>query len=73
MTRTLPPHITPTAVLAAAEVLFRSDATKLVHDEARRRKIHPNDRQAWIEHYIAVRVYELGLRLEVGGCDDYAI
>jgi hypothetical protein len=69
----LPAHITPTAVLAAAETLFRADATKLVNDGARRRKIHPKDRQAWIEHYIAVRVYELGLRLAVGGVDDYAI
>lgn len=73
MTSPLPPHISPTNVLAAAERMFRADATKLVHDEVRGRKIHPKDKKTWIEHYIAVRVYEITLSLSGGGYDDYCI
>lgn len=73
MTRTLPPHITPTHVLAAAERQFRADATKLVHDEARRRKIHPKDRKTWIDQHVAVRVYEMCRGLSGGVVDDYCI
>lgn len=73
MTRTLPPHISPSHVMAAAERLFRADATKQVQDEARRRKIHPDDRTFWIEQYIAVRVYEMWRGFTAGGGDDYCI
>jgi hypothetical protein len=69
----LPPNVSPNHVMAAAERLFRADATKQVQDEARRRKIHPDDRPFWIEQYIAVRVYEMWLALAVGGGDDYCI
>lgn len=73
MTRTLPAHISPSHVLAAAERLFRADATKRVQDDARRRSIHPKDKQVWIENYVAVRVYELVLMISGGVVDDYAI
>lgn len=73
MTRILPPHISPSHVMAAAERLFRADATKQVQDEARRRKIHPAQKQAWIDHKVAVRVYELGLLIPGGAIDDYSI
>lgn len=73
MTRTLPPHISPSHVMAAAERLFRADATKQVQDEARRRKIHPAQKQAWIDHAVAVRVYAMWMALAVGGGDDYCI
>lgn len=73
MTRILPPHVTPSHVMAAAERLFRADATKQVQDDARRRKIHPAQKQAWIDHKVAVRVYEMMLMLSGGVVDDYCI
>lgn len=73
MTRTLPPHINPSHVMAAAERLFRADATKQVQDEARRRKIHPADVKFWINQRVDVRIYEMMLMLSGGVVDDYSI
>lgn len=73
MTRPLPAHITPSAVIEAASNAIRASASKQVNDDSRRRAIHPDNRQFWIEQAVSVFLDDLFRRLPVGGGDDFCI
>jgi hypothetical protein len=73
MTRTIPAHVSPSHVLAAAERLFRASALKHSHSECRNREIKEADIQHMAAHKTAVFVHDLRRMLESGGADDYCI
>lgn len=73
MTRTLPPHVSPSHVIAAAERLFHASALKHSHSECRNREIKETHIQHMAAHKTAVFVHDLRRMLASGGCDDYCI
>lgn len=73
MTRTLPPHITPTAVLAAAETLFLAEALSHSHSKCRNREIKAANILATARQKTDVFLHEVVRRLSSGGYDDYSI
>lgn len=69
----LPPHITPTAVLAVAEALFHAAALRNLHAKCRNREIKKANIGPEARQETAVFVHELVRRLGSGECDDYCI
>lgn len=73
MTRALPPHISPTHVLAAAERLFHAAALKHSRAECRNRELKEAHILEMARHKVDVFRHDILRALSGGGYDDYCI
>lgn len=73
MTRHLPPHVSPTHVIAAAERLFHASALRYLHAKCRDREIKKANILPAARHETDVFVHDLRRMLARGGADDYSI
>lgn len=73
MTRTLPPHVTPNSVLAAAERLFHASALRYLHAKCRDREIKKANILPEARNETDVFVHDMWRMLSGGVVDDYSI